>query len=182
MNKRFPFPKRYWMYLCATLFFGLLLIANIYRTDSWTGDKPFSEFVQNDWNLFVIFILEEVIIFILMLFFAFLVGRISRRRNDIIIEQRNTDKYSGIKLGDYDYVWFDFAMTERALILKDGDVYMLYVQEYNEKNGEWDFLNSVSIYEDLSKLKKALFYEFDFFCEENAELDEHGDEIFKANE
>lgn len=182
MYKKFPFPKRYWVYLCATIILGILLVANIYRTDSWTGDKPFSEFVQNDWELFIIFILEEAIIFILMLFFAFLCGRISRRRNDKIIEQWNTDKYSEINPGDYDYVWFDFAMTERALILKDGDAYKLCVHEYDEKNDEWKSLNSVSIYEDLSKLKKALFYEFDFFCEENAELDEHGDEIFKCNE
>ena len=85
MNKRFPFPKRYWVYLCGTIVFGLLLILNIYRTDSWTGDKPFSEFAPNDWNLFFIFILEEVLIFVLMILFAFLGGRISRRRNDKII-------------------------------------------------------------------------------------------------
>ena len=125
MNKRFPFPKKYWVYLCGTIVFGLLLILNIYRTDSWTGDKPFSEFAPNDWNLFFIFILEEVLIFVLMILFAFLGGRISRRRNDKIIEQWNIDKYSGIKPGDYDYIWFDFDMTERALILKDGDTYKI---------------------------------------------------------
>ena len=107
MNKRFPFPKRYWVYLCGTIGFCLLLIFNIYRTDSWTGDKPFSEFVSNDWNLFFIFILEEVLIFALMILFAFLGGRISRRRNDKIIEQWNINKFSGIKPGDYDYIWFD---------------------------------------------------------------------------
>ena len=179
MNKRFPFPKRYWVYLCGTIVFGLLLILNIYRTDSWTGDKPFSEFASNDWNLFFIFILEEVLIFALMILFAFLGGRISRKRNDKIIEQWNTDKYSGIKPGEYDYIWFDFDMTERALILKQGDVYKLYVQEYDERTSMWGSVDSVSVYDDLSKLKYALFYEFDFFCEENAELDEHGDEMFK---
>lgn len=180
MYKSFPFPKRYWVYLCATIILGILLVANIYRTDSWTGDKLFSEFVQNDWKLFIIFILEEAIIFILMLFFAFLGGRISRRRDDKIIEQWNTDKYSGIKPGDYDYIWFDFDMTERALILKERDVYKLYVQEYDERTGDWNSVDSVSIYDDLNKLKYALFYEFDFFCEENAELDKNADEVFKG--
>ena len=94
-------------------------------------------------------------------------------------EQWNTDKYYGIKLSDYDYIWFDFAMTERALVLKKDDVYKLYIQEYDELIGSWDDINSVGIYDDLNKLKYDLFYEFDFFCEENAELDEHGDEIFK---
>ena len=182
MNKRFPFPKRYWVYLCGTIVLGVLLIVNIYRTDSWTGDKPFSEFVENDWNLFLVFILEEVIIFVLMIFFAFLGNRISKRRYSKILEQWNTDKYYGIKLSDYDYIWFDFAMTERALVLKKDDVYKLYIQEYDELIGSWDDINSVGIYDDLNKLKYDLFYEFDFFCKENAELDEHGDEIFKITD
>ena len=71
-------------------------------------------------------------------------------------------------------------MTERALILKQGNVYKLYVQEYNEQTGIWDSVDSVSVYDDLSKLKYALFYEFDFFCDENAELDKNGDELFKG--
>ncbi len=180
MNKRFPFPKRYWVYLCAVLVFAFLLIINVYRTDSWTGDKPFSEFVQNDWNLFFIFLFEEVIIAVLMFLFVILAAKISKKRNIKIVEQWNLDKYLGIKPGDYDFVWFDFDMTERALILKQGNVYKLYVQEYNEQTGMWDSVDSVSVYDDLSKLKYALFYEFDFFCDENAELDKNGNELFKG--
>ena len=90
------------------------------------------------------------------------------------------NKFSGIKPGDYDYIWFDFDMTERALILKQGEIYKLNVQEYDERTDDWNSVNSVSMYDDLNKLKYALFYEFDFFCEENAELDEHGDEMFKG--
>lgn len=179
MNKKFAFPKRFWVFLCLTFVLAFLLIGNVFRTNSWTGDKPFSEFTQNDWKMFLIFVLEEVIILAVIILFALLLSKISKIKT---MRQWQSDKFSGINREDYDYVWFDFAMTERALILKDGDTYKLYVQEYNEKNGEWDSLNSVSIYQDLSKLKKALFYEFDFFCEENAELDEHGDEIFKVAE
>ena len=91
----------------------------------------------------------------------------------------NTDKYLGIKPGDYDYVWFDFSNTERALILKQNDRFMLYVQEYDEHTGNWENLSGVNVYDSLEALKKALFYECDFYCEENAELDKHGDEIYK---
>ena len=62
MNKRFPFPKRYWVYLIVVLVCSILLIGNIYRTDGWTGDKPFSEFVQRDWQLLAIFLVEELMI------------------------------------------------------------------------------------------------------------------------
>lgn len=71
-------------------------------------------------------------------------------------------------------------MTERTLILKQRDAYKLYVQEYDERTGMWDSVDSVSVYDDLCKLKYALFYEFDFFCDENAELDKNGDELFKG--
>lgn len=179
MNKRFPLPKTFWVYLCGIIVFGLFLILNIYRTDSWTGNKSFFDFTQNDWHLFFVFLFEEVIIAVLMFLFAILAAKDAKKRNDKIIEQWNVDKYSGIKPGDYDYIWFDFDMTERALILKQGDVYKLYVQEYDERTGVWESVDSVSMYDDLNKLKYALFYECDFFCDENAEFDKHGDVIFK---
>ena len=103
-----------------------------------------------------------------------------KKQRELFAEKWETDKFLGIKPGDYDFVWFDFDMTERALILKQGNVYKLYVQEYNEQTGMWDSVDSVSVYDDLSKLKYALFYEFDFFCDENAELDKNGDELFKG--
>lgn len=37
-----------------------------------------------------------------------------------------------------------------------------------------------SVYDNLEAVKKALFYECDFYCEENAELDKHGEEIYKG--
>ena len=56
MNKRFPYPKRYWIYMIMALICSILLIGNICRTDSRTGDKSFSEFSQSDWRLFFIFL------------------------------------------------------------------------------------------------------------------------------
>lgn len=178
MNKRFPFSKRYWIYLM----FSILLIGNIYRTDSLTGDKSFSEFVRQDWKLFFIFLLEEIIIAGAMFLFAYLCCRISKNRNKEIVVQRSKDKYSGIDSGDYDYVWFDFENIKRALILKKGDNFRLYVQECDDHTGNWESVNGVSFYESLEAVKKVLFYEFDFYCNENADLDKHGDEIYKETE
>ncbi len=180
MNKRFPFPKRYWVYLIIILICSILLIGNIYRTDGWTGDKPFSEFLQHDWQLLAIFLVEELIIVGAMFLFVILACKISKKRNAKITEQWETDKYLGIKPGDYDYVWFDFANTERALILKQGEQIKLYVEEYEEHTGNWKNLDGISVYDSLEEVKKALFYECDFYCEENSELDKHGDEIYKV--
>lgn len=151
---------------------------NIYRTDNWVGDKPFSEFVYRDWQLLFIFLIEEIIIVGVMFLFVFLACRINKKRDTEIIAQWEKDKYLGIKPADYDYVWFDFSNTERALILKQGDQFRLYIQEYDEHTGNWECFSGVSVYDSLEALKKALFYECDFYCEENAELDKHGDEVF----
>ncbi len=59
MNKRFPFQKRYWIYMIMVLICSILLVGNIYRTGSWTGDKQFSEFAQRDWQLFLSFCLKK---------------------------------------------------------------------------------------------------------------------------
>ena len=178
MNKKFPFPKRYWIYLIIFFICAILLICNIYRTDSWTGDKSFSNFVGRDWMLLVIFLFEEIIIVGVMFLFVFLACRISKKRDMEITKQWETEKHLEIKPGDYTYVWFDFANTKRALILKQDDKYILYVQEYDVHTGNWGYCNGVSIYDNLEEIKKTLFYEYDFYCEENTELDKHGDEMY----
>ena len=176
MKNKTTHPERYYY---VSLICLILLFLNFYRTDNWTGDKAFSEFVGRDWQLFAIFLIEEFIIICVMVVFWLFGNKNTKNRNSMIIEQWEKDKYSGIKPGDYDYVWVDFSKTERALILKQNDRFILYVQEYDEHTGDWESLSSVNVYDSLEALKKALFYEYDFYCEENTELDKHGDEIYK---
>ena len=178
MNKRVSFPKRYWVYLIMILICSVLLFVNIFRTDSWTGDKPFSVFTQRDWLLFSVFLIEEVVIVCIIGLFVILSFKISKKRAAVITEQWEQSKYAGIKQGDYDHIWFDFWNTERALIRIKEQQYYLYVEEYDERTGEWKSINGVSVFDDIEIIKKTLFDEFDFYCEQNAELDKHGDVKF----
>jgi hypothetical protein len=174
MKDKSPHPERYFY---VSLICLILLFCNFYRTDSWTGDKPFSEFAQRDWQLFAVFMIEEIIIISVMLLFWILGQKKVKKLKISLAKKWETDIFLGIKPGDYDYVWFDFSNTERALILKQEDKYKLYVQEYDERTGEWVSLNGLSVYDSLEEIKKTLFYEHDFYCVENAELDKHGDEM-----
>ncbi len=114
-----------------------------------------------------------------MALFAYLGCRVNKKRNNEIAAQWETDKYIGIEPADYDYIWFDFANTERALISKHGGNFCLYVQEYDYRTGCWENIDGPSIYDNLEAVKRTLFYEYDFYCSENAVLDKHGDEMYK---
>lgn len=182
MNKRLPLPKRYWLYLIIVLVCMILLVGNIYRTDNWTGDKPFSEFSHQDWQLLIIFFVEEVIIATVMLLFAFLCRRLGKERNVVItVEWENNYLDLGIKPGDYDYVWFNFAKTERAVIVKYQNTYNLFIHEFDKHTAHWEYLSGLSVYDSLEAVKRALFYEFNFHCEENTVLDKNGNEIFRES-
>ena len=75
------FPKRYWIYISLSIICMILLFYNIIRTDSWTGDMTFSEFTNKEWNLFLIFMIEEAILGALMFVFALLGGK-SMKKNE----------------------------------------------------------------------------------------------------
>ena len=66
MKKRTLHPERYYY---VSLICLILLFLNYYRTDGWTGDKPFSEFAGRDWQLLAIFLIEEFIIICAMVIF-----------------------------------------------------------------------------------------------------------------
>ena len=79
--KRKESSKRYWIYISLSIICMILLFYNIIRTDSWTGDMPFSEFTNKEWNLFWIFMIEEAILGVLMFVFALLGGK-SMKKNE----------------------------------------------------------------------------------------------------
>ena len=106
-----------------------------------------------------------------MVIFWLLGNKTTKKQTAMFIEQWEKDKYSGIKPGDYDYIWFDFSNMERALILQQGDQFMLYIQKYDDHTGIWGNSYGVSIYDSLDAVKRALYYEYEFYCEENVELD-----------
>ena len=73
MFKKSSIPMLYWVYVALMILCIVLLPVNFIRTDSWTGDKPFSEFTQHDWQLLTIFLMEELIILGVLVLFAALV-------------------------------------------------------------------------------------------------------------
>lgn len=178
----FPFPKKYWIYVSVSGVFAILLFVNIFVTDGLTGEKEFGDFSQQDWCYFALFLLTEIVIALFMFLFAVKAGKLSVNRQKQIEHYFEGFRYIGIKPGDYDYVWFDFSGTERAKIAKLNDVFYLYIEAFDRKTETWNAVNTVRVSDSLEAVRKILFYEFDFFCEENAAIDEHGDEIFKESQ
>ena len=178
-KKTFPLPKKYWVYLFAFGVLAVLLFVNIFVTNGLTGEKEFWDFRQQDWCYFVLFLLTEIVIALFMFLFATKAGKLYMNKQKQIERYFEGFRYIGIKPGDYDYIWFDFSGTERAKIVKLNDVFYLYVEAFDPKTETWNAVNSVSVFDSLEEVRKTLFYEFDFFCEENAAIDEHGDEVFK---
>ena len=169
MHKQSPIPERYWLYQIARIVCVFLLFFNFHRTDKWTGDKPFSEYGQWDWTLFIIFLVEELIIVGAIIVLTVLArraateGEINRRKafsEEIMM--------MGIKPGDYHYVWFDRHHSARALVLKQDEVFKTYVEKYNSQTDEWVTINTVSVHGSLQDVKKSLFYDCFFYCDENA--------------
>lgn len=173
-----PIPKRYWVCFVGIFLCAALLFVNIIRTDDWTGDKPFSDFTNADWRLFAIFMIEEALIVVVMFLFVLWARKIEEKRNAEILAVWEKERYAGIKPGDYTHVWFDFYHTARALILKNGERYVLYTQEYDKHTETWCNLGSVGFFDSLEAIKTELF-DSDFYCEENAVLDKYGNEIYR---
>ena len=69
-----------------------------------------------------------------------------------------------------------FYSTRQTLFEIGYRIYVIY-----EHTGNWENCGGVSIYNSLEAVKKALFYEYDFSCEETAESDKFGDKIYKEN-
>lgn len=177
-DSNYYLPKKYWVYLSLVVVCAILLFANIFRTDSWTVEKEFAYFTQRDWLLFAVFITEELLVGFIMFFFSFKARKVLLGRDAKIQARFEVLKYAGIEAEEYEFIWFDYSNTERALIKKQDSIYQLHVDEYDERTELWCSVDSVSIFDNLSDLKKSLYYDYDFFCDENAELDKYGDEVY----
>ena len=178
----FPFPKKYWIYVSICGVFAVLLFVNIFVADGLTGEKEFWDFSQQDWCYFALFLLTEIVIALFIFLFAVKAGKLSINRQKQIEHYFEGFRYTGIKPEGYDYIWFDFSGSERAKIVKLNGAFYLYVEAFDPKIETWNAVNTVSVFDSLEEVRKTLFYEFDFFCEENAAIDEHGDEVFKESQ
>lgn len=165
-----PLPKRYWFYvaICALMF--IILFASIFHMAAAIPREVW-EFSKEDWLIasryFVLWIILAVIVFVL-----------ATRAGNIHIKHMagKAEKYkcTGISPADYEHVWLDFYGEQRALIsIRDGK-FVLTVQELDEQAEIWITLESDLEYDSMAEVKEALC-DFDFYCEENSEIDKHGE-------
>lgn len=181
MNGSHKLPKKYWVFFSIMIFFIILMFVNIFVCVYFTDSKEISDFSTSEIKIFIIFLLSELLCLIPMFFFAFKCGNMVREKTML---QRNNwydAMYLGIKPGDYDFVWFDYDDEQRALVLKNGETYNLYVEKYNDKMETWEAVNTVSYYDSLDNLKKSLYTDFEFYSAETADFDEYGEFEPKEN-
>lgn len=179
-HAKFPLPKRFWIFLFISAIFAILYFLNIFLTDDLTGDKEFWDFTKTDWLYFAAFVLTEIIIMFFMVFFSLKAGKISASNRERIEAYFRQFAYDALP-DDYDDVWFDFDGYMRAIITrKSTELFYLRLEVFNVKSEAWDAVNTVSIYDSLDAIKKALYDEFNFICDENVELAEldDGDEDY----
>ena len=179
MSKKFPYPKRYWGYLGIALVGGISLLVSIFCFANLTDDRELWEFTSKDWRLFAVFSGFGLVCIGVAFCFSVLAGKINIKLEKEKDFRREQSLFLSINKDDYDYIWHDFSKTARALISRKDGKFVLCVQKYNALTEVWQSVADEALYDDLKSLKKDLFYEFDFYCDENAELDEHGDGIYK---
>lgn len=96
MFKKSSIPMLYWVYVALMILCIVLLPVNFIRTDSWTGDKPFSAFAQRDWMLLAIFLAEELLLIGVAVLFSFLSFRTLRKRDAAIAAQWELARTEGV--------------------------------------------------------------------------------------
>ncbi len=180
MNKK-SFESRY-LRICRliSVVCSVLVVANFLITDICTGDKAFSEFEPRDWNIFIAFLCEEFLLLSASVICAIVCGRITKKRNRAIDAAWERNKFEGISPTDYDYVWFNSFRDERALITKKDGKYALRLDMYDPETEKWKDDKEMRLFPSLQDVKKYLFYDCDFYCDANTEIDKHGNEIYKG--
>ena len=90
------------------------------------------------------------------------------------------NKFEGISPTDYDYIWLNSFRDERALITEKYGKYALRLDMYDSETEKWNDDKEIRLFPSLQGVKKYLFYDCDFYCDANTEIDKHGNEIYKG--
>lgn len=178
MKKGNPYFKTYSGCVCGIIMLGIVLLFNICRI-SWVLDgRRFWAFSADDWLSFWRFVVEELGLLAVMFTLIRLARKMSSLSEAKDGEEWEKIRFEGIYIDDYEFIWFDYDQVERALVKKNENGYVLSVHAFNEIESEWIRFDEET-YDSLDALKTALFYDYDFYFEGNAELDKHGEAIFK---
>ena len=176
---KYPLPRRYWLYVGLIVTLGALLFVNIFVFDHWTGERELWAYERADWLLTGAFLLAEAALSLLALFFAQRAGKLFRRNSAQNAQHAEQFRLAGIQPGEYACVWFDLEGGRRALVAERDGTYRLRLEEFEARAEEWRAISGVSVFSSLPEVKRALFFDHDFACKENAVLDAHGDVVFR---
>lgn len=179
---KFFYPARYWVYLVLIYALGALLIANIFLTDGWTGDKPFREYNGRDWGLSALFLLMEGSIVLLMVYVAAKSAKILSRMDRQIASYCKTCHAPLAPDECLAAEWFDFTGIQRATVTRKGETFFLRLDVFHCKTGEWQVVAAGNAFASMAEIREALFCEYDFWGEENAITHKNGEVVFKEQE
>lgn len=176
---RIHFPKRYWIYIAGIIVLAILLFVNIFVTNCLTESKMIRDFAKQDWLYFTVFLLIELALLLALCFFSYRAGKIYVKQQEESRNYYNNFRFEGIRPEARDSVWFSFEGNERARFDKLPEGYYLRIDRFNYKTESWYQTEAIRNLKSLKEIKETLFYEFDFFCEENAKKSKCKGVIFK---
>ena len=78
--------------------------------------------------------------------------------------------------------WFDFTGIQRATVTRKGETFFLRLDVFHCKTGEWQVVAAGNAFASIAEIREELFYEYDFWCEENAITYNKGEVAFKEQE
>ncbi len=180
-SQKFPLPKRYTLYIVSIIVLSILMFLDIFIVTKYTGGRELYEFTAQDWTWLIRGVLAGAVMLALSCCFACLGGKLVKQRQEQIQTYLSQFKYAGISPDDYDFLWIDFGGLTRAIIRTSDNCYHLHLEEFNWKTELWEPIPGVSVYPSMEELKRALFDDFGFCCEENTVFDKHGEEMFKED-